>query len=350
MTALPRIKPVGPSPTDILIIGDAPGGSEVLMNYPFVGSSGQELQKMCKEAGINYATTYRTYVSLSQPPKNDINYFTVPTKLATPPSRGLGMVSKGKYANDFLIDELARLHQEISAISPKVIIALGNLALWALTGKTGIGAYRGVAEPYPPNPSITIIPTYHPAAVLRNWQMRAIVVADLSKAARYLSKSESPEPDEILSIKINPTLQEIAEFVPLAQSAKQMAIDVETKASQIRTISFTISPSSAFVVPFWDTDIGNYWKTDDEETLALTYVREILQSPADKIFQNGAYDIQYIWKTWGIPIAGVIHDTMLLHHALQPELQKSLGFLGSIYLDRAAWKQWRKEHAEKKDD
>lgn len=348
--SLPRIKPAGPIPAKLMILGDCPGTSEALLGRPFLGSSGQELKKMCAEAGLNFSEAYLTYVFLSQPPKNNVDYFLVPTKVATPKAKTLGPAMRGKYINEIFLDEMQRLQGEISSVSPNVIIALGNIPLWALTGKLGIGSYRGVADSWQHNPDTIVLPTYHPASVLSNWQMRSIVVADLAKAARLLNPSESQEDAEILNIKINPTLQEIEAFVPLALISPYMAIDVETKAGQIRTISFSLNSKSAFVIPFWDSDVSNYWPTLAEETRALELTRQILQSPAIKIFQNGTYDIQYIWKTWGIPIAGTIEDTMLIHHALQPELQKGLGFLGSIYLDRGAWKQWRREHAEKKDD
>jgi len=44
----------------------------------------------------------------------------------------------------------------------------------------------------------------------------------------------------------------------------------------------------------------------------------------------------------GIRVLGAAHDTMLLHHALQPESLKGLGFLGSIYTDHGPWKAERK--------
>ena len=61
-----------------------------------------------------------------------------------------------------------------------------------------------------------------------------------------------------------------------------------------------------------------------------------------KIFQNGLYDISFLWRAYGIGVRGAEEDTMLLHHALYPESLKGLGFLGSIYCDEGAWKGMRK--------
>jgi DNA polymerase I-like protein with 3'-5' exonuclease and polymerase domains len=59
-------------------------------------------------------------------------------------------------------------------------------------------------------------------------------------------------------------------------------------------------------------------------------------------FHNATYDLTYLDK-YGIRPAGHIFDTMLRHHAFQPELEKSLGFLASLYVPTRAWKHLRKQ-------
>jgi hypothetical protein len=51
--------------------------------------------------------------------------------------------------------------------------------------------------------------------------------------------------------------------------------------------------------------------------------------------------MQWLWRA-GCPVRNARDDTMLLHHALYPEMPKSLGFLGSIYTEEASWKLLRK--------
>lgn len=65
-------------------------------------------------------------------------------------------------------------------------------------------------------------------------------------------------------------------------------------------------------------------------------------SPNPKILQNALYDLQYLWRTWGVTVNNCISDTMLMHHALMPEMSKDLNFLGGTYTDVPAWKQMRK--------
>jgi hypothetical protein len=53
--------------------------------------------------------------------------------------------------------------------------------------------------------------------------------------------------------------------------------------------------------------------------------------------------MHFLWRRYGITVPFAQDDTMLAHHALQPEMEKGLGFLGSIYSDEASWKFMRKE-------
>ena len=70
---------------------------------------------------------------------------------------------------------------------------------------------------------------------------------------------------------------------------------------------------------------------------------------AKKIFQNGLFDLQYLAK-YKLRIVNISDDTMLLHHALYPELPKGLGFLGAAYTNEAPWKLMRKGEGYKKDE
>ena len=59
-------------------------------------------------------------------------------------------------------------------------------------------------------------------------------------------------------------------------------------------------------------------------------------------FHNASYDLTYL-DSVGIRPRGHIFDTMLRHHAYQPEMEKSLGFLTSLHVPTRAWKYLRKK-------
>ena len=140
-------------------------------------------------------------------------------------------------------------------------------------------------------------------------------------------------------------MEDIDEFVQLHISgAKLLSVDIETTGNQITNIGFAPSAQLALNIPFVDfrRPGRNYWSNKSDEVRAWRIIKSVLETPTPpKLFQNGLYDISFLWRGYGIAVRGAQHDTMLLHHALQPESLKSLGFLGSLYTDEGNWKAMR---------
>ena len=346
----------GPSPSPICLVGEAPGANELVYKRPFVGDAGQELSRILKDANLppiyyresnvtkaNYYVT-NVFKSRPGPDSNDVKLFF--TK-RDDPAASLELPARDRtYLRSDFLPMVRGLVPELMDVGARVVVAFGNTALWALLGQTKISAFVGTVHPPIPARPFWVIPTYHPAAVLRQWNFRSIMVANLLRVQECLAKSgvgpnPAPPTQPDLKIKINPTLDEVEAFARRAVRARAVAIDVETAHGQIRTISFSIDPWSAFVIPFWEPPQPSYWPTLEGEVRAWEAVARICSSPALKIFQNGQYDIQYLWRVHGIPIRGPIFDTMLAAHAMEPELPKSLGFLAATHLDLPEWKTMR---------
>lgn len=364
----PCITSAGPCPNNILILGEAPGESEQKRGVPFVGASGFELARMLSEADLDLEACFRTNVLFTRPENNKLVSLTLDKKELTsalgytPSSNNnpgedsqhlydlppMKVDNKVRYLHPSLLPEIERLDREIDRCKPNLIIALGNTALWALTGRQNISSVRGtVLSGFHGR---KILPTYHPAAVLRQWDLRTICVTDFMKAKRQSLFSEILRPSR--KLQINVTLDDIRRWVrEVLPSASILSVDVETRMGQITEISFSETDDKALVVPFIKGFKENYFSFSDEVE-ALRLVREILDHPVPKLFQNGLYDIQYIWRTWRAPPRHSEHDTMLLHHAMYPEMAKGLGFLGSVYTDEPAWKLMRrnKDTSQKRDD
>jgi uracil-DNA glycosylase len=364
LESAPCIQGVGRKPNKAMIIGEAPGADEARLGIPFVGASGRELDRMMTEAGLNPGEWYRTNVFHTRPrdtatKNNDLATIFVPAlewKTSFPessPGPAFKIDNKVHYLPPSFNNELDRLTQEITEVSPNLIVCMGATALWALTGRQNISTMRGttlMSLSQSITPSIKLLPTYHPAAVLRQWDLRPIVIADLMKAKRQAEFPEIRRPRRLITI--NPTLTDIEAFHDKILSAPLLAVDIETRMGQITEIGFAPSSSEALVVPFIRGFNSHYWPTLGEEVSALRLVKAILQSPVAKGFQNGLYDIQWIWRRWRFAPRNVLHDTMLKHHSLFPEMQKGLGFLGSVYTEEPAWKLMRlmRETEGKSDD
>lgn len=334
-----RVKPEGPANAKIMLIGEASGADEDLLGRPFVGSSGRELIKMLAEAGINRADCYLTNVFLDRPTDNKIESWMV-KKADLPAGYDLPPITRGLYLTPSKLEEVSRLREEIRQVRPNVIVALGSTALWALTGQTGIRSLRGavVESPYG-----KILPTFHPSYIMRAWSDRLILVADLQKALRHSVSSKFERPNRRLLI--NPTITEVENFYDsdLAH-APLTSVDIETKLGQITCVGLAASRDRGIVIPFVDLrqESGCYWSYL-EELRAWAVVRNVVSGPGELLFQNGVYDSQYFLR-YGISVRAFTEDTLVLHHSLYPELQKGLGFLGSLYLDEPAWKLMRKRH------
>lgn len=373
--------------TPLLLLAEARGEAESRFSSTLIGTSGVELLRMLSESGaltldtvdhdlidLYYRTTnsrhlielwdkhpeiHRTNVFNHHPPGNDLNHFLGPKSTGIPhyPAlkvpKGKGPASGGSFVQAQWAGEIERLGDEIISHNPNLIVCLGNCALWALTGTVGITKLRGTTL----NSSLTVadyklLPTYHPAAVLRNYDLRPTVIADLTKAARECTFPEIRRPQR--EIWIEPTLDDIRTFIRgQITNGDIISTDIESTGDRITCIGFAPRSGIAIVVPFDDPrrPDGNYWLTKSDEFECWGLIRRILEDPnIPKLFQNGAYDIAFLWRSMKIKVLGAIHDTMLLHHSLQPEALKSLGFLGSIYSGEASWKGMRKAKTTKRDD
>lgn len=322
----------------IALIGEAWGEYEERERAPFVGAAGWELTRMLKEGGIHRADCYLTNVFNLRPrPTNDIDNL-----CSTEKQGDLPALKAGKYLRTEYYPELQRLYTELRNLKPNVAVLLGNTAAWALLRNSGISKIRGTVTASIAIPGLKCLPTYHPAAILRQWQLRPVTVLDLAKAGRESAFPEIRRPRRV--VYIEPTLADMEwYYANFISSARRISFDIETSGDQITCIGFAPDDKSALVIPFVDPrrDGFSYWPTQQDELLAWDFVNRVLNLPCPKTAQNGLYDITFLWRGYGIAVRNFEDDTMLLHHALQPESEKGLAFLGSVYTNEASWKMMR---------
>lgn len=354
ITAPPFAHSSGPRSARLALVGEAWGEQEELVGRPFIGASGQELSRLLSEAGLRREDCFLTNVIAARPrsgtfTSNDFDLF-CGKKEEVGKNYKLPPVSQGKYLLPEFLPELDRLREELSTVRPNLCLALGGKALWALAQVSAIGSLRGTAMESKLVPGLKTLATYHPSYLFKMWSNRPIVLADLMKAKREAEFPEIRRPSR--NILVNPMLEEIINWVDatLTEPPPLLSTDVETLRGQITMIGFARSRSDALVVPFYEPRRGgNYWETLNDELLARQQCERLLSSHIPKVTQNGAYDIQYFLRE-GYKLSSFTEDTMLLHHSMFPELQKSLGFLGSIYTSEPAWKLMRKAKEELKRD
>lgn len=332
------MRPSGPIPAKIAIVGEAPGQQEELTGLPFMGSAGQELTQMLAEVGLSRKEVFLTNVFTTRPPDGKLDEYCGP-RADVGRDYTLPPLGSGKYLRPEFLPELDRLAAELNAAQPNVVVAAGGTASWALLRSAKISAIRGTVTAGVLTPH-KVLPTYHPSAVLRNWAYRPVVLADLLKAVRESEFPDIRRPER--TIYFDPEMHDLEEYRRVLLSADILGTDIETKRGTITCIGFAPSPAMAYVIPFFDArkPNGSYWQKPEDELAWWNLVEELMSSSIPKVFQNGLYDLQYILRM-GIRCSNVAEDTMILHHAKYPEMQKSLGFLGSVYTNEASWKLLR---------
>lgn len=340
-----------PGKFKLAIIGGAYGEEEEMWKVPFVGTPGKQLDSILEDAGMMRHECLLTNVFNFRPGTaakssaahaDDLGLI-CGDKGDPAVARGLPSLLPGKYLKTEFLGEIDRLVSQLEEHRPNVAILLGNTATWALLGQQAISKIRGTACISSRLPWLKCIPTYHPAAIQRQYDLRHVTVLDFIKAKREAEFPELRRP--VRTIYVAETLDDIRWYkANYLDKVREKVLDIETGFEQITCLGFAAGIDTALVVPFVDPRKpgGNYWPTLEMELEVWKLCAEILSDPKDEwAGQNGLYDLFYLWKFYGVPVPGYDDDTMLLHHSLQPESEKGLGFLGSVYTNETAWKKER---------
>ncbi|MBY0428606.1 MAG: uracil-DNA glycosylase [Alphaproteobacteria bacterium] len=176
----------------LVIVGEAPGANEVKQGRPFVGRSGQLLEKNLQAVGIERASILVANVFRYQPPKNKVDHFFSSLRQSKESGEAVDE-SLGRFASKYVLkkyaDEIQYLGKMLRQEKPKAIITLGRTPLWALTGLEGILSIRGNIQDCRLAPGIPVIPTYHPSYIIRgNWDCESILAGDLKTAFELTQK------------------------------------------------------------------------------------------------------------------------------------------------------------------
>lgn len=346
------IQPTGPLPARIMIVGEAPSEEDARKGFPFAGYSGTELTKMLAEANIQRGQCFVTTVVRTPPPGGMIDSFIAQRKSDISPQHG---IFRDKYCLPPVFEGTQILQREIELCRPNVIIALGNLAMWALTGKWGITSWRGstlqtdLQLPLDYKPKV--IPAYSPAMVMRQWQWRPIAVMDFQRAFRASLSREYVKPKR--NFVVRPTFDEAISVLNQLCSAVvsgpvKLSIDIETRAGHIACIGLGWSKSDAICIPLMCVeDKEGYWKLEQEAALMYQLYFLLTHENCHGIGQNFIYDAQYFYRHLMF-LPRLARDTMLAHHACFSNMQKGLDFLSSMYCeDHVYWKDDGKTWDEK---
>lgn len=330
----------------LAIVGEAPGREEEEKGEPFVGRAGKFLHWGLTESGIYRPGIWLTNVLSRRPPSNDI---------------------KSHEAREAIASEQEAFRNEIMWLVKekgiKVIVAMGNTAKDAFNLKGSITKIRGsvyefdfnywmpVDDPNMEPCDVVIIPTFHPSYLMRaryskgvkgSQDQSTVWLGDLDRA-KEISHNGWNRPKE--NFILEPTIDVAREWLERAiADGADLAVDIETtgfnaRLGEIVCIGLARSSSDAMVLPFITSNGRRYWLPGEERE-----IRDVLQSVFEQCglyFQNALFDVSWLRRKGYDKLTPdrIKHDTLLLHHALSPELPHNLGFIVSQYGATPYWKE-----------
>jgi uracil-DNA glycosylase family 4 len=318
----------GPVTSSIAIIGEGPGETELRhpQRLPFVGGAGHLLWDGLRSFGINRTNVYTTNVV----------------------KRQISLSRRGNERHIVHRDELDKwigmLKWEIEQLSNcSIIFAMGNYALEAVLGDTGVTNWRGsvIDTTLPNGRKGRVVCAFNPAYAQRELKFEPVFRMDCKKLD--LVNRNVFRKHEVESI-INPTFREamvcISDF---QKSNKPVSFDIETM-NTTETVCYGLSNDAhrAVCINLRDEERNRY-STSQERSILLA-IKGLCDSHRI-IAQNGSFDSYHEWLRNGLRVR-IWFDTLLAHHTLYPQLPHSLAFLVSQYTTHPFYKDEGKKWKE----
>lgn len=301
----------------ILWVGQAPGEVETYTRVPFTGPAGKTHYGILRAVGMRKE---------NMPHANIVNCW--------PPGD-----RKPTFKECMCC--LPRLKLEIKAIEPRLIVALGEVAVHALTGLTGITSQRGriadLLDAY--EYKCKVLCSLHPSFVMRQRQWIPIQAQTYTIAMDFL-KGRSPK-DIKPTFIMDPSPEELSEYL---STTSIIACDTETTGLNHRK----------------DEIIGFSFSKSTEDAVALKFVgpqdprwnviKEFMEDGTHKkIWQNGSFDTGMLRFSQHNPKAiidrGFYYDTRLAEQLLHSDLPSDLDYLRAQYTNIRPYKPSKSRRA-----
>jgi uracil-DNA glycosylase len=306
----------------IAFIGEAPGKDENELGHPFVGSAGQELDRMLAKAGVYRQNAYLLNLINCRPPDNNLDS-----------DEGVEAIVSCRPGFE---EEILELWKR----GVRTLVPLGAKPTAALGIDGSIHKVRGsVYEVTVAGKKFWSVPTFHPSYIIRgSWNEEPTCINDIAKAVEISTKGYTPPKEDFL---LFPTVRDIElRTKDILRKKPLLGVDTETTAltyyeAEIFTMSFALSSEEAFSIPFYSKGFVPYWKNGD-----LTRVKNCLAEILEKcptLYQNAPFDVSVL-EANGFKVGNIAHDVLLCHHAIHPELPHNLGYIVSVYGATPFWK------------
>jgi uracil-DNA glycosylase family 4 len=320
----------GPQRADIMLVGEAPGANEDAAGVPFIGQAGSLLNRALTDfAHLKREEVYVTNAVKCRPPNN-----------ATPKRAEIKTCVE------------AYLDREVKRGRPKFMLVMGNSALMGTLGKSGIMKHHGtpLTLEWEAGQRFRVMPTLHPAAVLRNPKWGEPFALDMVRFGQ-LTRGEIQTPETRIKLVRTPSQLQWLERKLMA--AKVISWDVETytedddkpyvrtnfqywhpRKSHIVSIAFSWEEGLSAVIPLWHNE--SPFQARDRVHSVLKFLRQAMErTDCVYVAHNGKYDAS--WMAAHQVYVPQTFDTMLASHVLDENREKKLKSLSQNMLGADAY-------------
>jgi uracil-DNA glycosylase family 4 len=317
----------GPTPCDIMIVGEAPGRREDEGGEPFIGKAGQLLTEILASYGISRKRVYITNAVHCRPPDNR-----TPTK---------SEIKKCK----------AWLDYEIQKVRPKFVLLLGNTPLMSITGSSGISTRRG--RPFEQD-GIIYLPTFHPAFALRDPTQTHFIESDVRLLCEIVKAGEIPREE-----KLRPNLvRTTADFKRMLAALRGIvSFDIETtclypwQKTELKTVAgkptYVDAPAKITMIGF-GTSVGEFslplhhlespFSEEAIDQMIHEIDRTLEEYEVELAVHNGKFDGLWMWVHYAVKwYQRMVFDTMLAHYALDENSRHGLKELAMKFCGAPDW-------------
>lgn len=321
----------------IVVVGESPGRMELVKGKPFQGDSGDLLKAVSKEVGLNYQKLFIANACRCQVKKDEMSAKQI--KAAIDACRG-------------------KLAKALELLKPKAIIVLGDIALKAVLKKSGITKARG-SWIWSTEFNCWVLPTFHPAYILRNMGLRAILKGDLLRVQEFVKNNYEPLAQEKTDSEGYGEVDSLDFLLPKKGQKIVIGLDTETQGIDWTSPNFVLISASLsdgmgkayqcilhkecekgshdFSIT-WPRRVEGKKKTENVEVfirrahnfiIKVNGLRKILESDNVKKFMaNGNFDrhaFDHLWKALGKKppkLKGYIMDIQAGAHVLDENIYK----------------------------
>ena len=324
------VPPIGDPNSRLVIVGEQPGKMEVKLRQPFIGPAGRELTDDMNAVGLARQEAYITNVikDLDHPLEYHFQY-----------DKGKVTVSQTWYKYiEILVEELNQ--------TQGLILAVGNVALYALTGCLGITKWRGSLLESTLLPGRLVLPVIHPATIIppKNVVLnRVLLQFDLKRARDIMDgKFQKSHYDIILRPSYQQAIEYLEACIDMGLKGYEIDYDIEIRYEQVSCIAFAHNPVQAISIPFV-CETGDHFTIDQEVQVWKLIARILQDHKIKKRGQNIIFDSAFLLRNNKI-LTHNVDDTMVAQRTLMPEFPIGLDFITSIWTTHEYYKDEGKKY------